>query len=107
MAGTGVSSTLIAPRGARFRGDTISFIFQDFNLLPVSDASMKTSSILSYMVQKVAAPGEEEATGKPPLSRAVGMATREDKYPDQISGGQKQRVAIARALVQPQAGAGR
>ena len=81
---------------AAFRGRTIGFIFQDFNLLPVLTVYENIEYPL-LMVQKVS-PGERQRRVTALLD-AVGMADQRDKYPDQISGGQKQRVAIARALV--------
>ena len=95
VADTDVSS-LDRASGAAFRGRTIGFIFQDFNLLPVLTVYENIEYPL-LMVQKVA-PGERNRRVTELLS-AVGMADQKGKMPDQISGGQKQRVAIARALV--------
>jgi putative ABC transport system ATP-binding protein len=81
---------------AAFRGRTIGFIFQDFNLLPVLTVYENIEYPL-LMVQKI--PPEERRQRVTALLEAVGMADQKNKYPDQISGGQKQRVAIARALV--------
>jgi putative ABC transport system ATP-binding protein len=83
-------------QSASFRGKTIGFIFQDFNLLPVLTVYENIEYPL-LMVQKV--PPGERRKRVTALLDAVGMADQRDKYPDQISGGQKQRVAIARALV--------
>jgi putative ABC transport system ATP-binding protein len=80
---------------ARFRGQTIGFVFQQFNLLPTLTA-----------VENVAVP--LLINGKPrkrALERAaavldaVGLGARVKSLPSQLSGGQQQRVAIARALV--------
>lgn len=89
-------STLDRRASAAFRGNTIGFIFQDFNLLPVLTVYENIEYPL-LMVRKV--PLEERRRKVAALLEAVGMADQRDKYPDQISGGQKQRVAIARALV--------
>jgi len=89
-------ATLDRKASAAFRGKTIGFIFQDFNLLPVLTVYENIEYPL-LMVQKV--PPEERRRRVTALLAAVGMADQKDKYPDQISGGQKQRVAIARALV--------
>jgi putative ABC transport system ATP-binding protein len=80
---------------AHFRGTSIGFVFQTFNLLPSLTAA-----------ENVAVPlligGKER---KFALQRArvildqVGLSGREDALPSQLSGGQQQRVAIARALV--------
>jgi putative ABC transport system ATP-binding protein len=95
VAETDVAS-LDRRESAAFRGRTIGFIFQDFNLLPVLTVYENIEYPL-LMVQRV--PPEERGRRVTALLAAVGMADQRDKYPDQISGGQKQRVAIARALV--------
>ena len=81
---------------ARFRGDNIGFIFQNFNLLPVLTAYENVEYPL-VMVQSV--PKNERRDRILPLLEKVGMIDQKDKYPNQLSGGQKQRVAVARALV--------
>jgi putative ABC transport system ATP-binding protein len=95
VADTDVAS-LDRKASAAFRGRTIGFIFQDFNLLPVLTVYENIEYPL-LMVQKVAP--EERRRRVTDLLAAVGMADQGDKRPDQISGGQKQRVAVARALV--------
>jgi putative ABC transport system ATP-binding protein len=82
--------------GARFRGETIGFIFQDFNLIPVLTAY---ENIEFPLVMAQARPPSERHRAVGQLLEAVGMADHKDKRPDQLSGGQKQRVAVARALV--------
>ncbi len=81
---------------ARFRGNHIGFIFQDFNLIPVLTVFENIEYPL-LMVQST--PAEERKKRVMTLLEAVGMTDQKEKYPDQISGGQKQRVAVARALV--------
>jgi putative ABC transport system ATP-binding protein len=81
---------------ARFRGENIGFIFQDFNLIPVLTVYENVEYPL-LMVQNISS--NERNKRVMSLLDAVGMAEQKDKYPDQISGGQKQRVSIARALV--------
>ncbi len=81
---------------ARFRGETIGFIFQDFNLLPVLTVYENIEYPL-LMVRET--PAGERRQRVLALIEAVGMNEQRDKYPDQLSGGQKQRVAVARALV--------
>ena len=79
---------------ARFRRETIGFIFQAFHLVPTMTA-----------LENVALPGifaglprdlREKRAIK--LLAALGMEERMDHRPSQLSGGQQQRVAIARAL---------
>jgi len=93
--GTDVAS-LERKASAAFRGKTIGFIFQDFNLLPVLTVYENIEYPL-LMVQKVSPRERQERVTA--LLADVGMADQRDKRPDQISGGQKQRVAVARALV--------
>ena len=83
-------------RSALFRGNTIGFIFQDFNLMPVLTVYENIEYPL-LMVQTT--PAGERKKRVTAVLEAVGMIEQKDKYPDQISGGQKQRVAVARALV--------
>ncbi|RZB32830.1 MAG: putative ABC transport system ATP-binding protein, partial [Desulfobacteraceae bacterium Eth-SRB2] len=83
-------------QAARFRGEHIGFVFQDFNLIPVLTVFENVEYPL-LMVQNRPARKRKKRVNS--LLDAVGMGDQGDKYPSQISGGQKQRVAIARALV--------
>jgi len=95
IAGTDTSK-LDRKGGARFRGSTIGFIFQDFNMVPI----LTVYENVEYPLLMVrAAPSGERKKLVLELLEAVGMLDQKDKFPDQISGGQKQRAAIARALV--------
>ena len=81
---------------ARFRGEHIGFVFQDFNLIPV----LTVFENVEYPLQMVQNwPREQRKKRVQKMLNAVGMGGQENKYPRQISGGQKQRVAVARALV--------
>lgn len=81
---------------AAFRGRTVGFIFQEFNLISVLTAYENVEYPL-LLVQHVA-PAERRRRVLA-LLEAVGVTDQRDKYPDQLSGGQKQRIAVARALV--------
>jgi len=77
---------------ARFRRDTLGFVFQAFHLIPTLTAA-----------ENVAVPLELAAVADAPararaLLDEVGLADRAHHYPVQLSGGEQQRVAIARAL---------
>jgi putative ABC transport system ATP-binding protein len=87
--------TLGRKESARFRGQNLGFIFQDFNLIPVLTAYENIEYPL-VMVQEW--PKHRRHKRVMELLAAVGMADQADKRPDQLSGGQKQRVAVARAL---------
>jgi len=81
---------------ARFRGEHIGFVFQDFNLVPV----LTVYENVEYPLQMVQDwPSAKRKARVMELLEAVDMAEQSGKYPSQISGGQKQRVAVARALV--------
>ncbi|MCL4767175.1 MAG: ABC transporter ATP-binding protein [Hyphomicrobiaceae bacterium] len=82
-------------RLARFRAETIGFIFQQFNLLPALTAAENASVPLL-----VNGASESRASRRArDLLAAVGLEQHLDKFPAELSGGQQQRVAIARALV--------
>jgi len=82
---------------AKFRGENIGFVFQNFNLLPVLTVFENVEYPLSMVQDNIL---KEERTKRVlDLLSKVGMLDQKDKYPNQLSGGQKQRVAIARALV--------
>jgi len=83
-------------QSAAFRGDTLGFIFQAFNLFPV----LTTYENVEYplvMIKNESVSKRKEKVLK--VLESVGMLDQKDKFPDQLSGGQKQRVAVARALV--------
>ncbi|MDA3971242.1 MAG: ABC transporter ATP-binding protein [Desulfobulbaceae bacterium] len=81
---------------ARFRGEHIGFVFQDFNLIPV----LTVFENVEYPLQMVQNwPKDKRRIRVMEMLEAVGMTDQAQKYPSQISGGQKQRVAVARALV--------
>ncbi len=83
-------------QSAAFRGDTLGFIFQAFNLFPV----LTTYENVEYplvMIKNESVSKRKEKVLK--VLESVGMIDQKNKFPDQLSGGQKQRVAVARALV--------
>jgi putative ABC transport system ATP-binding protein len=85
------------PSGKRttFRGQTMGFVYQQFNLLPALTAAENVA--VPLFIQKV---GRAEAIrrARAMLDR-VGLGDRTEFLPKNLSGGQQQRVAIARALV--------
>ncbi|MBZ0289005.1 MAG: ABC transporter ATP-binding protein [Anaerolineae bacterium] len=79
---------------ARFRRDTIGFVFQAFHLVPTMTAleNVALPGVFANMPTDV----RERRAAR--LLNALGMSERIDHKPSQLSGGQQQRVAIARAL---------
>ena len=79
---------------ARFRGESLGFIFQGFNLLPTLSAQENVAVPLL-----IGGTPRRDAFGQARrLLGLVGLGERHDARPAQLSGGQQQRVAIARAL---------
>jgi putative ABC transport system ATP-binding protein len=80
---------------AKFRSETLGFIFQQYNLLPVLTALENVE--LPLLLTKLGR-AERKKRAQTAL-RVVGLEDRIGHYPRQLSGGQEQRVAIARAIV--------
>jgi ABC-type lipoprotein export system ATPase subunit len=78
---------------SRFRGETVGFVFQHFNLLDHLDA-LQNVALGTFFSQEDA---ETLERSREALAR-VGLKDKLHSFPGQLSGGQKQRVAIARAL---------
>lgn len=80
---------------AKFRSETMGFVFQFHHLLPEFTA-------IENVLLPCRIAGESQKTS---LERAtkllerLGLKDRKDHYPSQLSGGEQQRVAIARALI--------
>ncbi|MBI4637085.1 MAG: ABC transporter ATP-binding protein [Candidatus Rokubacteria bacterium] len=77
---------------ARFRRQTVGYVFQSYHLIPTLTAA-----------ENVAVPLELAGVGRAPgrvrdLLAEVGLADRAHHYPAQLSGGEQQRVALARAV---------
>jgi len=80
---------------AKWRSNTIGFIFQTYNLMPVLTALENVE--LPLLLTKL--PSAERKKRAQTALRVVGLEDRSGHYPRQLSGGQEQRVAIARAIV--------
>ena len=77
------------------RGQTLGFVFQNFNLLMKRTIADNVSLPLLYQgVGK----SEMYERAKEMINK-VGLKGYEDRIPNQLSGGMQQRVAIARALI--------
>jgi putative ABC transport system ATP-binding protein len=80
---------------AKFRRDTIGFVFQDFNLL--DNMTIRDNIALPLTLNNIKA--EIILKKMDELTYLFGIETQLDKYPYQLSGGQKQRAAVCRALI--------
>jgi polar amino acid transport system ATP-binding protein len=73
----------------------IGMVFQRFNLFPHMTA---LENIIEAPIHVRGMDHEEAMVMGRALLERVGLAAKENVYPNQLSGGQQQRVAIARAL---------
>jgi putative ABC transport system ATP-binding protein len=77
---------------ARFRSDTLGYVFQSFHLIP-------TLTALENVAVALELGGDADALERArALLRDVGLEERAHHYPVQLSGGEQQRVAVARAV---------
>ena len=88
-------SQLPAGKRTTFRGQTMGFVYQQFNLLPTLTAAENVA--VPLLIQKIGRP-EALRRARAMLDR-VGLSDRAEFLPKNLSVGQQQRVAIARALV--------
>jgi putative ABC transport system ATP-binding protein len=81
-------------RLAATRRDTLGFIFQTFNLIPVLTAyeNVEYPLLLQHL------PARQRRDRVQYWLDQVGLSAQARQRPDQLSGGQRQRVAIARAM---------
>ena len=93
VAGSDLSSMGEGDR-AKWRANTIGFIFQTYNLMPVLTAAENVE--LPLLLTDL--PASERKKHALTALRIVGLEDRAKHYPRQLSGGQEQRVAIARAV---------
>jgi putative ABC transport system ATP-binding protein len=89
------ASTLSPARTTQLRRETIGFVFQTFNLIPVFTASENVEFPL--LVQGVSASDRRKRVGE--ALESVGLSARAHHRPDLLSGGERQRIAVARAIV--------
>ena len=81
------------PELSRFRRDTVSFVFQTFNLFPTLTALENVQFGVDVTHRHRHEPNRARL-----VLEQVGLIDRAAHFPRQLSGGEQQRVAIARAL---------
>lgn len=79
---------------ARFRGATLGFVFQSFNLIDELTIEENVALGLAYRRD-----GGDRSRRVADAMDKVGIGHRARHFPHQLSGGQQQRAAIARAIV--------
>ena len=77
---------------ARFRRDTLGYVFQSYHLIPTLTAEENVAVPL-----EIAGAADALARARALLGD-VGLGDRAHHYPVQLSGGEQQRVALARAV---------
>ena len=82
-------------RLAAWRGRTVGFVFQFFQLLPTLTAA---ENVMLPMDFSKSFPSRDRRKRALSLLEKVGVLEQADKLPATLSGGEQQRVAIARAL---------
>jgi putative ABC transport system ATP-binding protein len=80
---------------ALFRRETLGFIFQSYNLIPVLTAYENVAFALNLLDLD----DKEIKERTYAILKEVGLEGMESRRPNKLSGGQQQRVAIARALI--------
>lgn len=80
---------------ARFRRESLGFIFQDFNLLDT--LTIEENIALALTINKVSANKIDRQIQQ--IATKLNITDILNKYPYQVSGGQKQRCACARAII--------
>jgi putative ABC transport system ATP-binding protein len=88
-------SSKTADELAALRLNTLGFVFQTFNLLPVLSAR---ENVEYPLLQKAAVNKKQRQERVEHYLKIVGLERFMDHRPNELSGGQRQRVAIARAL---------
>ena len=78
-----------------FRRDSIGFIFQAYNLIPV----LTVEENVEYVMLLQGLPKSERRRNVADILDKIGLSGFENRLPTQLSGGQQQRVAVARAMV--------
>jgi cell division transport system ATP-binding protein len=73
----------------------IGAVFQDFRLLP----NKTVAENVGFALAVIGRPSAHIRKVVPEVLDLVGLAGKEQRFPDELSGGEQQRVAVARAFV--------
>jgi len=88
-------TTLSETELAAWRANSVGFIFQFYNLIPV----LKAMENVELPLHLTTLSKKEKRQHAEMALNMVGLGHRLDHYPGEMSGGEQQRVAIARAIV--------
>ena len=91
----GYSLERVRKREVPYLRRTVGVVFQDYRLIE----KMTVYENVAFAMRVVGAKESEIKERVPYVLELVGLADKENRYPDELSGGEQQRVAIARALV--------
>jgi putative ABC transport system ATP-binding protein len=80
---------------AKLRLNSVGFVFQSYNLIPVLSAVENVEFVM--LLQGL--PAKQRRAKAKAILDDVGLAGKYDRRPAELSGGQQQRVAVARAIV--------
>ncbi len=78
-----------------YRRDSIGFVFQAYNLIPV----LTVEENIEYVMLLQGVSKKDRRRRVSDILDMIGLAGFEHRLPPQLSGGQQQRVAVARAMV--------
>ena len=91
----GYNLNTIRPRQVPYLRRSLGIVFQDFRLI----ANKTVYENMAFAMRVIGASTKEMRKRIPYVLDLVGLADKQERYPDELSGGEQQRVAIARALV--------
>lgn len=92
----GIQPFSLSPKEvAKFRNESIGFIFQDHHLLP----QLTVSENVLLPAMALGSPTSTHIERANQLIQDIGLQDRVHHLPGQLSGGERQRVAVARALL--------
>ena len=88
-------TSMSQPARTIWRGRSVGFVFQAFNLLPTLTAADNVAVPLMILGLRRATATRQARE----VLASVGLGDRTETLPSKLSGGEQQRVAIARALI--------